>query len=234
MNGSGLRRFRRVGGLALIAAAPVAVVAEVLHPQFHPTDASQQVAAVAAGSGRHFASHVLVLALLALALPAFAALLQLLRPHRPRLATAALAAFVPGVVALAAVVGMEFVLWQMAQPARDQAEMVALMTAVNESGGNVALVLVAILFPIAWLLAGIGLYVARALPRWSAALIGIALPVAFAVELGGMPKLATIGANVAYAIGLAAAGVVVLRRSDAEWEGAAAPPVAAPSPAPAT
>jgi hypothetical protein len=231
MNGPG-RLFRRVAGLGLLAAAPVAVAAEVLHPRFHPTDASQQVAAVAAGPARHYAAHVLVLLLLALVVPAFAGVLHLLRPARPRLAAAALAAFVPGLVALVAVVGMEFVLWQMAQPARDRVEMVALTAAVNESGGIVALVLVALLFPLAWLLAGVGLYLARAVPGWSAALVGIALPVAFVLELGGMPKAATVGANVAYALGLAAVGLAVLRRSDADWAGDAPHGALAPAGAP--
>jgi hypothetical protein len=217
------RRLRRAAGLSMLAAAPVAVVAEVLHPQFHPTDAAQQVAAVAAGTGRHYAAHVLVLAFLALTVPVVAGLLHLLRPARPRLAAAAIGAFVPGLVALAAIVGIELALWQMAQPARDRMEMVALATAVNESAGIVALVLVALLFPLAWLLLGIGLYAARVVPGWAAALVGSALPLAFVVELGGLPKLATVGLNVAYAVGLVALGWTVLRRSDGEWATAAAP-----------
>jgi hypothetical protein len=228
MNNSA-RRFRRVAGLAMLAAAPVAVLAEVLHPRFDPSDASQQVAAVAASPGRHYAAHVLVLALLTLAVPAFAGLLHLLRPHGARLAAVALLAFVPGLVALTAVVGMELVLWQMAQPGRDQAEMAALAGAVNESGGIIALVLVALLFPLAWLVAAIGLYLARAVPRWSAALLGIALPIAFVVELGGAPKLATVGASVAYGLGLVAVGLTVLRRPDSEWERSAPPRAPVPA-----
>jgi hypothetical protein len=207
---------RKAAGVAMIAAPLVSIVAEVLHARLR-TDAGKQIEAIAANTGRWYAAHVLVLVALILFLPAFAGVVHGLEQKRPLLGNLGLVAFVPGMVALAALVGMELVAWQMAQPDRERAEMVSLFEGTSENAGIVPVILVALLFPIAWLLVGIGLYVARLVPTWSAALVGLSQLVGFISELSGGPKWLAVAAQIAFAIGLIPIGLRVLRLSDASW-----------------
>jgi len=207
---------RRIAGAAMVVAPLVIVVAEVLHARFE-LDASKQLAAVAEHTGRWYAAHLLVLLGLALAVPAFLGLARLVRRRRPGLAHLGLVLFVPGLVALAAAAGMEFVLWQMAQPEADRAAMVALAERVNESEGLAPVFAVLLLFPIAWFVVGLGLYVARAVPTWTAALIAVSQPFGFAVELAGGPKALAVVAQLLFALGLVPVGLRVLGESDGEW-----------------
>ena len=222
------RSFRRqVAGAAMIVAPPVFVIAELLHAKFQ-TEPAKQLAAVADNTGRWYAAHVLVLLSLALAVPAFFGLVHMLRRGRAAFGHLGLVAFTPGVVAVAAIVGMELVLWQMAQPNANRDEMVALAERINESAGTAVVFLVALLFPLAWLLVGIGLYLARTVPRWAAVLIAVAQPIGFAGELAGGPKALAVAAQVAFALGLIPVGIRVLRQSDVEWE---PDPLSVPTPA---
>ena len=221
------RHFRRrVAGIAMVLAPLLAVLAETLHAKVE-TDATKQLAGVAKSTDRWYAAHLLVLVMLMLLVPAFLGLVHLLRESSPALGNTGLVFFVPGVIGVAAVVGAEFVLWKMAQAANRE-EMVALAKSVNESAGFFVVLLFALLFPIAWLLVGIGLYRSRAVATWSAALIALAQPVGFAAELAGGPKAIAVAAQIAFAIGLIPVGIRVLRQSDSEWE---PEPAGAPMPA---
>lgn len=208
---------RQIAGAAMIVGPLVIVLAELLPGRFE-TDAAKQIAVVTENTGRWYAAHVLALIGLVLTVPAFLGLARILERYRPVIANVSRLLFVPGLVALTSVVGMELVLWQMAQPGRDEMEMVALLESLNESAGIAPLFGFVLLFPAAWLLAGIGLYVARATPVWGAALIALSQPVGFVSELSGGPKWLAVAAQVAFAIGLVPLGVRVLRQSDDAWE----------------
>jgi hypothetical protein len=217
MDLSDRRSFRRqAAGAAMIVAPLVFVVAELLHAKLQ-TDAAKQLTGVADNTGRWYAAHVLVLLSLTLAVPAFLGLVHLLGRSRAAFGHVSLVAFVPGLVALASIVGMELVLWQMAQPSGNRDEMVALAERLNESAGIVPVFLGALLFPLAWLLVGISLYLARTVPAWAAVLIALAQPIGFAGELAGGPKALAVAAQIAFAVGLIPVGIRVLRQSDVEW-----------------
>jgi len=211
------RFHRKVAGAAMIAAPAVIVVAEILHPKFE-MDAAKQLSIVADNTGRWYAAHALVLVALALVVPAFIGLAHILEATRPTLSHLGLIAFVPGLVVLAALAGMELVLWQIAQPAADRAEMIALAERLDESAGIAALFVLVLLYPVAWLLVGTGLYLARLVPRWTAVLIALSQPVGFVGELSGAPKWLAVAAQVAFAVGLIPIGIRVLRQSDEAWE----------------
>jgi len=146
------------------------------------------------------AAHVLVLVSLVLALPAFLGIRHIVEVRRPTLASLASIAFVPGMIALAALVGMELVAWQMAQPGFDREQMIILWANISKNAGIVPMIFVALLFPIAWLLAGIGLYLTQLCPRWAAALVGLAQLVGFVSELAGGPKWLAVAAQIAFGI----------------------------------
>lgn len=207
---------RRVDGAAMVLAPLVIVVAEVLHARFE-MDAGKQLAVVAEHTGRWYAAHILVLIALALAVPAFLGLARIARRHRPVLAHIGLLLFVPGLVALAAVAGTEFVLWQMAQPEAQRAEMVALAERVWEGEGLAPIFGVLLFFPMAWFVIGIALYVSRAVPTWAAALIAVSQPLGFGIEFAGGPKGPAVAAQVLFVVGLVPVGLRVLRQRDDEW-----------------
>ncbi len=222
MNVADTSSFRRqVAGGAMILAPLLLVVVELLHARLE-TDAAKQLEAVAGNTGRWYAAHALILVALALAVPAFFGLVHLFGRNRALLGQVSLVIFVPGLVALAAIVGLELALWQMAQPASNREEMVALAERLNESAGTASVFLVVLLFPLAWLLAGIGLYLARVTPVWVAALIALSQPIGFTSELGGGPKAVAVAAQLAFAIGLVFVGIQALRQSNADWEQEAA------------
>lgn len=208
---------RQVAGAAMIVMPLVFVLAELLHARFQ-TEAAKQLTAVADNTGRWYAAHALILLALALAVPAFLGLMHLLGRGRAALGHLSLVAFVPGLIAIAAIVGMELVLWQMAQPSANRDEMVALAGRINESAGVVPVFLVALLFPLAWLLIGIGLYRARTVPAWTAVLIALSQPIGFIGELAGGPKALAVLAQLVFALGLIPVGIRVLRQSDGDWE----------------
>jgi hypothetical protein len=209
-------RGRLAAGAAMILAPPVIVLAELLHARVE-IDGAEQLVAVAEHTGRWYAAHVLILVTLALAVPAFLGLARLLRRARPVLADVSLVAFVPGLIALAAIVGVELVVWEMAQSA-SRPEMVSLAERLNEGPGILPVFVAVLLFPLAWLLVGAGLFLARAVPAWAALLIALSQPVAFVSELAGAPRAVAVAAQIAFALGLVPVGIRVLRGSDAEWE----------------
>jgi hypothetical protein len=218
MNLSDSNRFsRQVAGGAMILAPVVLVLAESLHARLQ-TDPAGQFAAVADDTARWYAAHALILLALALLVPAFVGVVDLARRSRPLLAHVALIVFFPGLIALAAIVGMELVLWQMAQPEASRAEMISLLERLNGSAGIEPLFAVALLFPFAWLLGGLALYVSRAAPVWAAAAIGLSQPVGFIGELAEGPKALAVAAQLVFAIGLVPIGVQLLRRPDERWE----------------
>jgi hypothetical protein len=210
--------FRRaVRGGSMIAAPLVFITAEVLHAHIEE-DPSEFLNAIAEDTGRWYAAHVLVLVSLVLALPAFLGLRHIVQGRRPTLVNLGSIAVVPGTIALAALVGMELVAWQMAQPGLDGTQMITLWENTSQNPGIAPMILVAMLFPVAWLLAGIGLYSARLCPRWTAALVAVTQLVGFVSELAGGPKWVAVAAQIGFAIGLIPIGLRVLRQSGALWE----------------
>lgn len=225
------RNFRRtVAGASMVAVAVLVVAQELLHPRSE-TEAAAWLEAVAGSRGGQYWSHLLLLFAVVFAIPAFLGLVHLARA-RPALGHVALVAFVAGVVPLSTVLGIEFAVWQMARPGADRAEMVALLEALQESGGFVPVFAGVGLFAVSWVLVGIALYAAHAVRAWEALLVAVPLPANFGVELSGGPKAIQVVLGVAFAVGLVSIGARVLRQTDDEWAPAVTPkesPLTAPA-----
>lgn len=218
----------RLAGLAMVLAPLVFVSAELLHARLD-RDAGTYLDRIAVDPDRWYAAHTLVLLGLALVVPALATTVQLFRGRSPRLASASVVLLLPAVVALAALVGMELVAWQLAQSTIARADLIAVWENTAENEAIAPLVGVALLMPIAWLLAGMGLYRARVVPSWSAALVGGAQLVGFTAELAGGPKWLAIAAQVAFAAGLAPLGLRLLRERAAKPDATVEPQARATS-----
>jgi hypothetical protein len=229
MNLSDSDRFsRQLAGGGMILGPIVIVLAEVLHARLQ-TDPAGQFAAVADNTGRWYASHTLILLSLVLLVPAFVGVVDLSRRSRPLLANIASIVFFPGLIALTAIVGMELALWQMAQPEANRAEMISLLERLNGSAGIEPLFAVALLFPFAWLLGGLGLRLSRAAPLWAAAAVGLSQPIGFIGELSEGPKALAVAAQLVFAVGLVPIGLRLLRQPDEQRETARPAAVSTPS-----
>jgi hypothetical protein len=176
-----------------MVAAPLALLsAMVVHPA-HAADGGSWLAAAEAGPARFYAAHLLILVAVALFVPVTLALADLVRPRRPAAATLGSALTLLGLLAVAVLVGMDFVAWQVARSTIEADQALALLHGALTSPGVVA--------PLTVLLPGlvlgpallaIALHRERIVPAWRAALIPLGLAGAF----GGLPiaPVAIVGA----------------------------------------
>jgi hypothetical protein len=162
-------------------AAPLALLAATLLHRAHGMDGASWFGAAEAGPGRFYAAHLLILVAVALFAPAALTLADLLRPTRPAAARTGALLSVLGLLAIAVLIGMDLVAWQLVRSAIDSGEALALLESTTASPGVVAPL--AVLLP--GLIAGpallaLGLYRERAMPAWRAGLIPLGLAGSFA------------------------------------------------------
>jgi len=209
------RSFRRTtAGAALIISPLLLLATETIHPE-PKSDPADLFAVATANADRWYLAHALALVAIAAAIPAILGLMHLLRASRPVWGHVAAALAFLGLVPLCAIVGTEFVLWQMT--ALDSPTMVQLVERLNESGGVAIVFLSALLFPLGFGLFGVGLYLARVVPAWQAALLGISLPLVFVGDLAYVKPLTVVGAAM-FALGAVPLGWQILNQTDDEWE----------------
>jgi len=122
-----------------------------------------------------------------------------------------------GLIAIAALVGTEFVLWQAAKNP-DTAAMTALLDQLLESSGLVPLYIVTLAYPVGFLLLGIALQLTRTAPTWAAASLAIAPAVLFANVIAIGPKWLTVAATTLILLASGTIGSRLLTESDDEWE----------------
>lgn len=123
-----------------------------------------------------------------------------------------------GLLAFAAVMGMHFVIWQMAQPGADSAQMTEVLKRVHDTTGTVIpLGIVPYAAPAGLLVLAGGLSVARTAPVLAAAFVALAA-VGLAIGFGtGSDTIAVIGGAL-LVVGLAWIGGIVARETDSAWE----------------
>jgi hypothetical protein len=173
---------RRLAGWALIVGPLTAVIGTALHPAREP-DEREHLASVAANLDRWYAAHALFVLGLALAVPSILAIVRIVGARRPGSAQlGGVLAFV-GLIAVTPVIGWEFVIWEMAKPARDPAEMTALLERINTSPGLLVLGLLSVALPLGFVALSLGLWRAGAAPAWQALALGAGYVVFF---VGGL------------------------------------------------
>lgn len=213
------RGFRKtVAGVCMIASPALLLVTEIIHPK-EDSDEAKWFTEVSANAGRQYWAHLFALFSLALAIPAILGVMHMLKARRPALAHAGGGLALLGVVSLAVVVGMEFVVWQVAKaPGTDTAAMTALLGRITDSGGILLLYLLALALPLGLLALGIGLYLGRAAAAWEAALVAIPFATGIVSEIAYGPRIIPIVTSILFLIGLGSIGRSVLTESDEEWE----------------
>lgn len=212
---SDAHHFRKmVAGFCMIAAPLLVLVGVIIRPELK-RDAADQFGVVAANMDSWAASHVFLFAGTVLAVPAALGLMHMLRERQVAFGHMGGAMLVAGLMAVAGIIGMNMVLWQMAEGSR--AEMVALLERMTDATAIVVPFFVLSLFTGAGLmLLGLGLYRAGVVHNWMAACVGLA-GVLFLVESLAFSSMAgVIGAALLFA-GLGSIGRTVWSESDEAW-----------------
>jgi hypothetical protein len=173
---------RTLAGWSLVVGPALAVAGTALHPARKP-DEDEHLASVAANLDRWYAAHVLFVLGLLFAVPSIIALAQLVGARRPGWAQAGGALAFVGLIGVIPVIAWEFVIWEMAKPARDPGEMVALLERINTAPGLIPFYLASVALPCGFVVLALGLWRTAAAPAWQALALGIGYVVFF---IGGL------------------------------------------------
>ena len=209
--------FRKtIAGMCMIAAPLLLLVGMVIHPE-RKSDVGDQLAVIAGNMDAWFAAHLIVLVSLALAVPAVLGLMHMLREREVAFGHLGGGLAMVGLLATTGVVAIDgFVGWQAA--ASPSAEMTALFERVTETAGVVIpFFAMSLAFTIGMLFLAAGLYRARAVQSWTAAMLAIG---AVLVAIGGAAAsdvLSIVGSAVLL-VGFGQIGRMVVREPDEDWE----------------
>ena len=209
--------FRKtIAGMCMIAAPLLLLVGMVIHPE-RKTDVGDQLAVAANHMDAWFAAHLIVAVSLVLAVPAVLGLMHMLREREVAFGHLGGGLAMIGLLATTGVVAIDgFVGWQAA--ASPSSEMTALFERVTETAGVVIpFFLMSLAFTVGMLFLAAGLYRARAVQSWTAAMLAIG-SIVFAIgNVMAGDLLSIVGAAVLL-VGFVQVGRMVLAESDEDWE----------------
>jgi hypothetical protein len=209
--------FRKtIAGWCMVAAPLLLVVGTVVHPE-RKSDVGDQLAVIANNMDAWYAAHLILAVALVLAVPAVLGLMHMLREREVAYGHVGGALAMVGLLATTGVVAIDgFVGWQAA--ASPSSEMTALFERLTDTAGVVIPFLaMSFAFTVGMLVLSAGLYRARAVQSWTAAMLGVGSLVLAIGEMVMSDAFAIVGAAVLF-VGFVQVGRMVLRESDAEWE----------------
>ena len=209
--------FRKtIAGMCMVGAPLLLLVGMVIHPE-RKSDVGDQLAVVADNMDAWFAAHLIVLIALVLAVPAVLGLMHMLREREVAFGHLGGGLAMVGILATTGVVAIDgFVGWQAAES--PSPEMVALFERVTETAGVVIPFFVMSLgFAVGMLFLAAGLYRARAVQSWTAAMLGVGSIVLAVGNMMPSDVLSILGSAVLL-VGFVQVGRMVLSESDEEWE----------------
>jgi hypothetical protein len=212
--------FRKtVAGMCMIGAPLVLVVGMIIHPE-SKTDVGDQLAVVTANMDEWYVAHLILAVSLVLAVPAVLGLMHMLREREVAYGHLGGGLAIVGLLATTGIVAMEgFVGWQAgAATGGDQAAMTALLERVTETTGIVIpFFVMSFGFTVGMLFLAAGLYRARAVQSWTAAMLGLG-SIAFAVGSAMAENTVTVIGAAVLLVGFFQVGRMVLTESDEDWE----------------
>ena len=212
--------FRKtIAGVCMIGAPLLLLVGMIIHPE-SKTDVAGQLAVISSNMDEWYVAHLIVAISLVLAVPAVLGLMHMLREREVAYGHIGGGLALVGLLATTALVAIEgFVGWQAgAATGSDAAAMTALFERVTETTGVVIPVFVmSYAFTVGMLFLAVGLYRARAVQSWTAAMLGIGA-IAFAVGTSMAENVVAIIGAAVLLVGFFQVGRMVLTESDEEWE----------------
>lgn len=209
--------FRKtVAGMCMVAAPLLLLVGMIIHPE-RKSDVGDQLAVIAGEMDAWFAAHLIVALALVFAVPAVLGLMHMLREREVAFGHVGGGLAMLGLLATTGVVAIDgFVGWQAA--AQPSGEMTALFERVTETTGIVVpFFVMSLAFAAGLLFLAAGLYRARAVQSWTAAMLA-AGAVVFAVGNAAASDLLSIVGAAVLLVGFVQVGRMVLSESDEDWE----------------
>ena len=208
---------KMIAGFCMVVAPFLFLVAMVVHPETGTSEASI-ITAAANSPDAWYIAHLLAMVSIVVAVPAVLGLMHMLREREVALGHVGGGLGLLGLIAFAGLVTMEgLVGWQMAT-AGDRAEMVALMERLFDTTGIVVpLYFMSFAFTLGVLCLATGLYRAKAVQSWMAALLVVGAVAEAIGGAGAIEWLAVVGAAFMF-VGLGSIGRMVLTESDEDWE----------------
>jgi hypothetical protein len=210
--------FRKMTAGACMMLAPVLLLAAtIVSPELHD-GAAAQIAAVADAPDAWYVAQIVGLLAIVLAVPAVLGLMHMLRERRVAEGHLGGGLALMGLLAFTGLTMLGMVVWQMAAPGADAAQMAALHERIDDAAGIVVpFYLGAFLFSAGMCVLAYGLWAGRAVSPITAAFLaagGVLVALGFALALNWM----TIVAAACLCVGLCPIGYLVWSESDAEWE----------------
>jgi hypothetical protein len=212
--------FRKtIAGMCMIAAPLLLLVGMVVHPE-RKSDVGDQLGVIAQNMDAWYVAHLLVAVSLVLAVPAVLGLMHMLREREVAFGHLGGALAMVGLLATTGVVAIEgFVGWQAAAATgAEGGAMTALFERLTETTGIVIpFFVMSLAFTVGMLFLAAGLYRARAVQSWTAAMLAIG-SVVFAIGTLATGELLSIVGAAVLLVGFVQVGRMVLAESDEEWE----------------
>jgi hypothetical protein len=209
--------FRKmVAGCCMVLAPLVLLGAEIVHPE-EKTDGSDQLAVVANNLDQWYVAHLLAALAIVLMVPAVLGLMHMLREREVAFGHVGGGLAMLGLLAVAAIVGLEIVMWQMGTVGAN-AQMSALADRLTDTTGIVVpFFVVAFGFMLGLICLAIGLYRAKVVQSWMSLFLIVAA-VGFGVEFSAASNVFGIVAAAFLLVGLGSIGRMVLAETDEDWE----------------
>jgi hypothetical protein len=209
--------FRKmVAGCCMVLAPLVLLGAEIVHPE-EKTNAGDQLAVVANNLDQWYVAHLMAAIAVVLMVPAVLGLMHMLREREVAYGHVGGALAMLGLLALAGIVAMELVLWQMGTIGAN-AQMTDLANRLTDTTGIVVpFFVVAFGFMLGLICLAIGLYRARAVQSWMSLFLIVAA-VGFGIEFSAASNVFGIVGASFLLVGLGSIGRMVLAETDEDWE----------------
>jgi hypothetical protein len=209
--------FRKmVAGCCMMLAPLVLLVAMIVHPE-EKTHGGAQLSVVANNLDRWYIAHLLTAVAVVLAVPAVLGLMHMLREREVALGHVGGGLAMLGLLAIAGLVAMEFVMWQMGTIGAN-AQMTDLANRLTDTAGiAVPFYGVAFAFMAGLVLLAFGLYRAKAVQSWMSLFLIVAAA-GFTVEFIAASNAFAIIGSAFLLVGLGSIGRMVLTETDEDWE----------------
>jgi hypothetical protein len=217
MGFSDSHHFRKtVAGWCMVVGPLLALAAFVFSPAIK-TDSGAQLAVVAQHQDRFLFTGLASLVAVALVVVATLGLMHMLRERGVAFGHFGGALAMVGLLATMAQVGGSLTMWSMARDGIQAADVSTLHSLTHDSAMLIPLFIVPWLAVAGFAVLAWGLYAARAVDWWMAAMLAVG---ALGITLAG--TLESVGVGIAGAalmlVGMGSVGTMVLRETDAEWE----------------
>jgi len=209
--------FRKmVAGCCMVLAPFVLLGAEIVHPE-EKSGAGDQLAVVANNLDQWYVAHLMAAIAVVLMVPAVLGLMHMLRDREVAYGHVGGALAMLGLLAIAGIVAMELVLWQMGTIGAN-AQMTDLANRLTDTTGIVVpFFVVAFGFMLGLICLAIGLYRAKAVQSWMSLFLIVAA-VGFGIEFSAASNVFGIVGASFLLVGLGSIGRMVLTETDEDWE----------------